>query len=373
MKQKITVIGNGLAGMLAINLFNTKSVLEIECVSNNSNPQDVGISATLDFYLYMNYMNNIGYQDVKQFNAHHKTGVMKTGFNKDYFQSFDLANISCQFNSLDLINYLKNKNSNIKYLDIEKSEIDSDYILDTSGKPKLDSNYELIKEIPVNTAIGIKIPWEQPNFDYTSINARPNGYISCIPTGKYLFATYIFNKEISTNSDILKDLQLFLTENNFSYDISGYKVLEFDNYYRKITKDNNIFYSGNSAFFIEPFEATSLSGILRLNAFALEFINKTVPTYPTEDYLSYIKECIEMILIHYLSGSVYDTPFWSMAKEKATNYFATSSSDYLKERLIEIDYPHKMASRPSYFYDIGMFEFNLKNLGVLDKLKEIIN
>jgi hypothetical protein len=32
-----------------------------------------------------------------------------------------------------------------------------------------------------------------------------------------------------------------------------------------------------------------------------------------------------------------------------------------------------MASRPSYFYDIGMFEFNLNNLGVLNKLKEIIN
>lgn len=373
MKQKITVIGDGLAGMLAINLFNTKSDLEIECVSNNNKPQDVGISATLDFYLYMNYMNHIGYQDVKEFNAHHKTGVMKTGFNKDYFQSFDLANISCQFNSLDLINYLKTQNSNIKYSNIDRNKIDSDYILDTSGKPKLDTNYEIIKDIPVNTALGIKIAWDRPNFDYTSINARPNGYISCIPTGNYLFVTYIFNNEISNDSEILQDLQLFLTQSKISYNVLDYKLLKFNNYYRKQTKENNIFYSGNSAFFIEPFEATSLSGILRLNAFALEFINKTVPVYPSEDYLSYIKECIEMILIHYLSGSVYDTPFWSMAKEKATNYFATSSSDYLKERLIEIDYPHKMASRPSYFYDIGMFEFNLNNLGILNKLKEIIN
>jgi hypothetical protein len=318
-------------------------------------------------------MNHIGYQDVKQFNAHHKTGVMKTGFNKDYFQSFDLANISCQFNSLDLINYLKTHNSNIKYSNIDRNKIDSDYILDTSGKPKLDTNYEIIKDIPVNTALGIKIAWDRPNFDYTSINARPNGYISCIPTGNYLFVTYIFNSEISNNSEILQDLQLFLTQSKISYNVLDYKLLNFDNYYRKETKENNTFYSGNSAFFIEPFEATSLSGILRLNAFALEFINKTVPNYPTQDYLSYIKECTEMILIHYLSGSVYDTPFWSMAKEKATNYFATSSSDYLKERLIEIDYPHKMASRPSYFYDIGMFEFNLNNLGVLNKLKEIIN
>jgi hypothetical protein len=370
--QKITIIGNGLAGMLAVNLFNHKSNIEIECLVNESKPQDVGISATLDFYLYMNFMNGIGYQDVKSFKGHHKTGVLKTNFNKDYFQSFDLSNISCQFNSLDVIEYLKTLNNNISYVTIDKKDIDSDFILDTSGKPKLNKDYTTIDAIPVNKALGVKIKWQHADFDYTSINARPYGYISCIPTKDYLFVTYIHNSKYNTELEIKDDLTQYLKDNNRVCDVSNYVTLNFKNYYRNNTKTNNTFYSGNSAFFIEPFEATSLSGILRLNAFAYEYIEGITPHYPTNDYLSYIKESIEMILIHYLSGSVYDTPFWSMAEQNAINYFSNFASDYLKEKLIQIEYPYKLASRPSYFYDIEMFKYNLDNLGVLNKLKELV-
>ena len=106
MTKKLTIIGSGLSGMLAANLFNHQSDFEVHCVDNNSKQQNVGISATLDFYLLMKYTNNLNYQDIKKFNAWHKTGVSKEGFgNNNYFQSFDLANISCQFNSLDLIDH----------------------------------------------------------------------------------------------------------------------------------------------------------------------------------------------------------------------------------------------------------------------------
>jgi hypothetical protein len=369
MKQKITVVGDGLAGMMAINLLNHKSNLEVVCYTNNSPAQNVGISATLDFYLYMKYINNIDYSEISKFKAHHKTGVSKENFNVDYFQSFDLANISCHFNSLDVINYLKSINTNIKYVD----KIDSDYTLITTGKPELnDKNYTKIENIPVDRALGIKIRWKYPNFEHTRIIARPYGWISLMPTKEFMFVTYMYNNIINTHFDILKDLKEFLETEKMEHDLENYQIITFDNYYRKSTFENKTFYSGNAAFFIEPFEATSLSGTLRLNAYALDYLEKLELNYPHYQFNEYITECIETVLMHYLSGSIYDTEFWQIAEKKATKYFSENTSSYFKERLLELEYPYKISSRPSYFYDINVFRKNIENLGILSKLKNII-
>ena len=88
--------------------------------------------------------------------------------------------------------------------------------------------------------------------------------------------------------------------------------------------------------------------------------------------LAVCKAKIDIGFIVDSSGSIYDTEFWQIAEQKATKYFSENTSSYFKERLLELEYPYKISSRPSYFYDINVFRKNIENLGILSKLKNII-
>lgn len=343
--------------MLAVNLFNNKTDFEVECVDNNTGKQNVGISATLDLYGYLKYINNIGYDEIHKFNAWHKTGVSKEGFgDSNYFQSFDLTNISCHFNSLDLINYLYKINENVKYID--KLDKNSDYIIDATNTPK-----DVVDiEMPVNTILGIKIPWDNPTFDYTRLIARPYGYISIMPTKRYMFVTYVYNNTFNTTEDITNDL------NELNYDTNKYQTFSFKSYYHPQPLTGNTLYTGNSAFFLEPFEATSLGSTIKLNIAAYELWTQQSPLTRMLEYNEYVQECREMILIHYLAGSKWDTLFWNNAQDVAERFFKHNMSDAFKQRLKVLKEPWQKELQPSFFYDIDLFRHNLDNLGITSKL-----
>lgn len=359
--KKLSVVGAGLSGMLAVHLFNNQSDFEIECIDNNSGKQNVGISSTLDLYLYLKYCSNINYKDIEKFNAWHKTGVSKEGFgDSNYFQSFDLANISCQFNSLDLINYLQSINKNIKYTDtLDKN---SDFIIDATNKPKDITNVTM----PVNTILGFKLSWEYPTFDYTRLIARPFGYISIMPTKKYKFVTYVYNNKFNTSEDIISDLL------DLGYKVNDYQNWSFNSYYLNKPLQKNKLYTGNSAFFLEPFEATSLGSAIKLNVAAYELWTKQSPVDRHIEYLEYVQECQEMIYIHYLAGSIWDTPFWNNAQMLAKKFFANNMSKEFKTRLEKINKPWINELRPSYFYDFNMFKYNLNNLNITKQLLDCL-
>tara|TARA_B100001939_G_scaffold3860_1_gene3667 strand:- start:4622 stop:5722 length:1101 start_codon:yes stop_codon:yes gene_type:complete len=362
MVKKVSIIGGGLSGMLAVNLFNHKTDFEVVCIDNNTGKQNVGISATLDLYGYLKFINNIGYDDIHKFNAWHKTGVSKEGFgNNNYFQSFDLANISCHFNSVDLIDFLHTMNNNVKYID--ELDENSDYIIDATSKP-----HEVINvDMPVNEILGIKIPWDYPTFDYTRLVARPYGYISAMPTRKYMFITYVFHNKFNTLDEVHDDLALFCEAEGLCLN-KQYQNFSFTSYYHPKPLMGNTLHTGNSAFFLEPFEATSIGSTIKLNIAAYELWSGQSPIDRMQEYKEYVQECREMILIHYLAGSKYNTKFWNNAMYVAEQFFEDNMSDVFKQRLTVLKEPWQKELRPSYWYDLGMFKYNLDNLGVTSKL-----
>lgn len=350
--KKITVIGKGLAGSLAIKHF--EKYYEVECLYTNDYIQNVGISSALDLYLTI---NDFTYEDIKAFNGNHKTGVHKLNFNKDYFQSFIPPFVSVQFNSKEFVDFINNNsNALFKQVDsIDYNSIDTDYIIDCSGVSKLTDDYYKLKYIPVNAAISTKIKEEHID-DFTTISAQDYGWISRIPTLNGTFVSYIFNKDINTKDEILSA---------FPYDVKEYQYFEFNNYYHKKPFSKNIFYNGNKAFFIEPFEGTALSGIVKTNSTILDIIENQISIEEsTKHYNNYFKEAQDVILMHYLSTNK-NTAFWDNANKLAEQHFINNGSNVITD---------VFNNKPvqSFFYDNNLYQYNIDNLGIRNKLKDLL-
>ncbi len=352
--KKLVVLGDGIASMLAINYFKLHTDWEIEClIKPDSKHWDVGISSALDTPFQL---DNVNYLDIEKFNANLKLGIMKENFNgKDYFQSYKLSNASLQFNSKDFIAYLKSIN-NIKYTETDDFITDSaDFIIDGSGVPVIDDSYNIIKNIPVNTALGIKIPHEYPPFMYTKIKAMQHGYISMIPSKRYLFVTHMYNSNINTEDEILEDLEKM-------FPINKHQTIPFKNYYKKFPYKNNKVYIGNKNFFVEPFEGTSLTGInITINS-AYHLWNNP-RSFEPQALRDYIDEAIDTILMHYLANKNIDTAFWNTANSLAIDHFRNSTSNNFKNRVLNI-YDPRVKYSYSHFYDQKMLKANLDYLGV---------
>ncbi len=210
--QKIHVKGDGLAGMLAVNLFN--KYYDVSC-SHEAPPFDVGISNTLGLFKQLRGVNNPSFADLDKYNGLIKLGVSKEGFgNNNYFMSFTPPEVSVQFNSVDFINFLKDINNNVQYIDGHNISNDS-IIIDCSGYANLDDNYQYIK-VPVNTVLGYTYNYTYPEFQHTKLIAGKYGYISMIPTKNKCFVSYIFNNEITNEETIAKELG-----------ITEYKIFNF--------------------------------------------------------------------------------------------------------------------------------------------------
>ena len=156
----------------------------------------------------------------------------------------------------------------------------------------------------------------------------------------------------------------------------------FNNYYRKKTFTERISYNGNSSFFLEPLEATTLLNVVNIAEFSTrlfsEGIIKDVCANKSNDFSKTQEEIIDMITLHYMSGSKYKTKFWEFAKEKGEKRFRNSAQQNKKLHSMlnyvmspNYDY-NKMVSygygtwSPFSWYD------NIKGLGLENKIKSLL-
>jgi hypothetical protein len=76
-----------------------------------------------------------------------------------------------------------------------------------------------------------------------------------------------------------------------------------------------------------------------------------------------------MIMLHYLSGSIYNTNFWNFAKNRAGECFKYTLKDKKFNEIIR-DLGNNYYERQKYysFWSIESYKENLKGLGLFDKL-----
>jgi hypothetical protein len=157
-----------------------------------------------------------------------------------------------------------------------------------------------------------------------------------------------------------------------AYDTSNlkFKSFSFKNYYIKQAVKDNVLYNGNKSAFLEPFEATAFSNTIRLTSDYFEHLVYDQP-FHNDRYLEYIQESQEVILMHYLAGSKWDTEFWNNATNVAEDFFKNYSSDKFKQRIEKITKPYLKKNTLSFFYTQSLYEYNIFNLGIHEKLKSL--
>jgi hypothetical protein len=377
--KKLAVIGKGTAGVLALSHFYSEN-LKLELYYDSKiHPQPVGEGSTLDFPIALKDNLMFEHSDLIHIDGTFKLGIYKKGWSEGeaYTHHFPPPSVSYHFNAAKLQDYILDKVSDkVKIIDknVEHSDIDADFIIDCSGKPTSYEDFYISDAIPVNSAYVTQCYWEYPRFNHTLTIARPYGWVFGIPLRNRCSIGYMFNSEINSIEDIKDDvINVFEEFNLIPSDKTN--TLNFTNYYRKNNFENRVCYSGNASFFLEPLEATSIGTIDHIHRMAYDiWFSNFSPQVLNAEYIKNLKEIENMIALHYLSGSIYDTKFWNMAKDKAEKNIteAVRNRDFVYIYENSKEYKKHINKKEYGSWTTKSFNENLKNLNLYKKIDMMI-
>lgn len=275
-------------------------------------------------------------------------------------------------------------NGNINTIIFEDdSELECDFVIDCTGFQRLiigkhfNSEWVDYKEyLPLDTGLAFMLPVKENLPPYTELIAMKYGWIFNIPLQHRTGAGYLYSSKYITEEEAIKEIK------EKYGDVQIIKKFNFNAGHYKESWINNCIAIGLSSGFLEPMEATTIHGTIRM-------LYKLVDTFDLESYTeedvknfndhleTFYADCRDFIAIHYITNRE-DTPFWKN--------FTTDNklSDNLKKFLDEMQkntvYIHEdMDSWVSdlhkvYYGSLGTFLNNdviEKELEDGDALKEI--
>ena len=324
--KKITVIGAGTAGVLSLSHFLRWTDWEIEWYNDTSiKPQAVGEGSTLDLPQNLYFYHNFRFDDLEKIDGTYKLGIRKKYWGelgKDFIHYFPPGSGAYHFNAVKLQNYIRERvssNPRVRHVDGHVStydQIDSNYIMDCSGKPNNYDDFEMSDFIPVNSVYVTQCWWDHAEFNYTLAIARPYGWVFGIPLQNRCSIGYMYNNNINTLDQVKEDVQHIFEEFRLTPSDTT-NAFSFKNYYRKKNFDGRVAYNGNASFFLEPLEATSIGFMDKINRRAFDVWNDYKDLEAANIfYTQKVKEIENVIMLHYAAGSVFDTEFWHWAQER---------------------------------------------------------
>lgn len=375
--MKLTVVGGGNAGSISIAHFLASNLFtEIEWIYDSTRPPvPVGESTLLSYPLIMGEAG-IRNEHLLASGGRPKLGIYKENWANQatgagFFESFSTGAAAWHISANTLQDYLLEFFSNkITITDRQINsleDIDSDWIIDCRGFPKDYSNHELSEFINVNATYVTQCPWEHCLYDYTLTIARPYGWVFGIPLRDRLSVGYMYNSDINTLEEIKEDVKNVFERFKATPSDKTWN-LNFKSYWKKENIVNNVISSGNSSFFLEPLEATSLSFIGTLNEIADEHIRgNTTLEEANNEYINEIKKIETIIMLHYSHGSAFKTDFWEYAEERgrkrielATKYDPNWRHAVAKAK----SNTNLVNSGMSYgTWEYSILQYNIKNLG----------
>lgn len=394
MKKKIAILGRGTAGSLAAAHF--AHYMEDHEISWYYDPniatQPVGEGSTLVLPIALLNTTGFSYENLSSIDGYFKTGIFKKYWGmegKAFTHTFPPPSVAYHFSAKKLQEYIFNCISdkiNVFETNITNKDIDADHIIDCSGASYNSNDFLLVDSIPVNSVFVNQCFWDYPRFTHSLTVARKYGWVFGIPLQNRCSIGYLYNKDINTLDEVLEDLKEVFSE--FGLNPSNTtNSFSFKSYYRKNNFSERVSYNGNSSFFLEPLEATSIATMDENNKLIFDIINSSdtldTATKAQGFFENTMKEVEHMIMLHYFAGSTFKTKFWQYAQEKAE----TTISEALKvpkfRNVIDYALKHKTLkhavvntfSVPSYGQWGGHSFFqNINGLGIKQKLiNEIIN
>lgn len=381
--KRIAIIGRGTAGCLsAAYLTKVFPNYEIKWYFDPSIlPQSVGEGSTTELPILLYHTLNFTHNDLNKIDGTPKFGILKEGWGEgnSFIHHFNPPGISYHFNAVKLQDFVLNKLKNkIKIIEgnANVDNIDADNILDCSGKPKTYDEYCLSKYIPVNSVHVNQCYWDYPRFFNTLTIARPYGWVFGIPLQNRCSIGYLYNNNINSLKDIKDDIKEVFEKYNLTPS-EDYNSFSFKNYYRKENFSNRVAYNGNASFFLEPIEATSIALMCYLQEGFASAINTNNIVSSNIKYHVLIKQIESIIMLHYFSGSIYNTDFWRFAQEKGIlcieEAIKTPSFVKMIKGIKDIDHEDSIIDKRGYgSWWGGSFLQNLHGLGIYEKLMSMI-
>lgn len=210
-----------------------------------------------------------------------------------------------------LSNISQNKNS-VELVINDETHL-YDYIIDCRGYPDDYSDYEIRADLPVNHCLVHTIN-KPGDWNFTYHRAHRNGWMFGIPLKTRQGWGYLYNDTITSKDDAVSEIaEIFDTK----IEDLNLREFAFKNYYAKKIFDGRIIKNGNRALFFEPLEA--LSGyfyesvcVKTVNFLLNGYLEEELNTQLTEEALKYEN----FICYVYHKGSIFDTEFWKITKEK---------------------------------------------------------
>jgi tryptophan halogenase len=341
-KKRIAVVGKGTAGSQAIIHFaRFFPDADITWYFDPKTPvQSVGEGSTLA--LPNNLFNNIGFtnEDLKKVSGTFKGGIYKENWGKagnSFMHSFPPPSVGYHFNAVELQDYIYDiMKSRVKIFEgnVNYRDLTEDFIFNASGKRDMPQDFHESEYIPVNAAYITQCYWEYPRFDYTLTIAGKYGWVFGIPLQNRCSIGYIYNKNINTEQEVMEDVKWIFEKYNLTPSTTT-NSLTFNNYFRKenYQQKGSWVHSGNASFFLEPLEATSVYTMDTIQRAAVDvWSGRKSSILANQEYTTTMRQIELMIMMHYASGSKFDTEFWSFAQERGIKRLEQASKDeHLKE------------------------------------------
>ena len=356
--RKIAVVGRGTAGSLAA--ASVTSLLpdgghELHHIYDSRIPViGVGEGSWPSLVQELQKLTQLPHETVQQrLKGTRKYGVAFEGWgrrNRDFTHYFTPQQVSYAYHlSADLMADLLHESTRARHIDakvLDIARVDGgaqvelegraperyDLVFDARGFPKeLHPERHIdISFIPTNTAIIRRCPaiieeeQDRPvlQHTYTRAVARPHGWVFVIPLTVHTSYGYIFNRNVSSQSDVEADFDTFLEADGVS-EFEQRAVIPFPNFVHRQIFDGAVARVGNAAAFMEPLEATAIVSAqlqigmvlhIRLNR-SIENLERDAPV--VNRFLVNNMLCYGLFVgWHYSCSSTYDSAFWRHARDR---------------------------------------------------------
>ena len=304
--------------------------------------------------------------DMHKLDARPKHGIEYENWGKsDFVHPFNMGYHGVHFNASKFQQYVFENCTDapdVSLIDahVSHGDIDSDVIIDCTGAPKTFEDYDIPKYIPVNAVHVTQCSWpDGPKGLHTKTIARPWGWVFVVPLSSRCSVGYLYNHEI-TSLDVVKadvenvfdELGVTPTETTNSF--------HFNNYVRKKLIDGRVVYAGNSGFFLEPMEATTLDCVDRV----LSCISRNPLQEVWNPILKLLFREVEyFIMMHYAAGSRWNNEFWDFATERGRLAMEEAMSIPLFNDLYTVGRPTQNIAYDPYF-GLESYRLNQDGLGL---------
>lgn len=351
--MNIAVIGAGTAGIMSLCHALKWLCLEDSTITSIYSPniKPLPVGETMDPGFITSLFDATGFtflEDGHELDATIKLGVLwKNWRPKDFIINMKPPEYSISFNAGKLKEFCFKRfkeryPDNFKILEGEVEKLTSnhgealivvdgiehhfDWVIDCRGYPTDFTDYHMM-DIPVNHVLVNVI--KEPAISTTpQVQAHKNGWMFYVPLTTRQAWGYLYNDNITSKEEAVNNIKEL-----FNTDEVNLNEFTFKSYYAKQFFDGRILKNGNTALFLEPIEG--------LAGFFYQMVMRCFTDYvkgvaTIDDVNGRLKEYAQynelFINYAYHGGSVYDTEFWRITKQKCGN------------RLDELNWNEKIAS-----------------------------